>query len=127
MQIYYVGDAGDVRSTVTSLLTGLNGVEIVGAAASAALATDDILLLRPDVVVLSTQLEDSATIATLVKIKQELPAVVVMILAEPPPPHLRAQYICAGADFFFENTTEVLELIAVAEQLVAHFDAGSLV
>lgn len=116
--VFIVDDSKALRERLANMLSEVEGVAVVGQAASAAEALAGIRTLKPRVVILDIQMPGGSGLEVLRTIKQEsLPPVVVMLTN-----HAHTQYrercMSLGADYFldksrdFERLPEIFQLLA---------------
>jgi DNA-binding NarL/FixJ family response regulator len=113
-----VDDSIIVRGRLAQLLAETKQVEIVGEVDDAPQAMDRIRALKPQVVILDIRLPHGSGIDVLRDIKLESPTPIVIMLTNYPYPQYRAACLAAGADFFFDKSTEFNQLAGVIEGLV---------
>ena len=117
--IFIVDDSKALRDRLVSMLSELEGIEVVGQAGNAAEAISDIRRLRPRVVVLDIQMPGGSGIEVLRTIKREAPPTVVVMLTN----HTLAQYrekcMELGADYFLDKTRDLDKLTEIFQDLVS--------
>ncbi len=101
-----VDDSRIVRERLIAMLNELPGVEIVGQAASVPEAIETIRRLMPDTVILDIRMPGGTGLDVLRDIKQLDPAPLVIVLTNYAAPAYREKCRQAGADFFFDKSTE---------------------
>ena len=69
--------------------------------------------LRPEVVILDIQMPDGCGIDVLAHIKKESPQTTVIMLTNYPLPPFKKRCLEAGADYFFDKSTEFEKVIEV--------------
>jgi DNA-binding NarL/FixJ family response regulator len=104
--VYVVEDSVPVRARLVEQLYQIDGVSIVGQAASASEAVAGILETQPDYVVLDFQLEDGTGVDVLRAARPQMPATVFIVLTNHPQAQFRRICLEAGADAFFDKSTE---------------------
>jgi DNA-binding NarL/FixJ family response regulator len=124
LQVFIADDSALVRERLISLLGDLSGVEIVGQAQDAAHAAQMILDLKPDAVTLDLRMPGGTGLEVLQEIRREMPgfeqAPVVIMLSNYSHALYRRKAMSAGANFYFDKSTEfenvrdVLASLAVA-------------
>jgi DNA-binding NarL/FixJ family response regulator len=117
MRVFLVDDALVIRQRLTKMLATLKGVQVIGEAEEADDAIQAIRRLRPDVVILDLQLLKGTGFDVLKAIKQDNPAPVVILLTNFPYPRFRQKCLEAGANFFFDKSTEFQKIPNVLLQL----------
>ena len=71
--------------------------------------------LRPEVAILDIQMPDGCGLAVLTYIKKESPQTTVIMLTNYPLPLFRKRCLEAGADYFFDKSTEFEKVIEVLQ------------
>ncbi len=104
--VFLVEDSAPIRARLAEMLGGVDGVSIVGEAATAASAIDGILRTRPDSVVLDIQLIGSSGIEVLRKVCPLAPNIVFIMLTNHPDPQYRKICMESGASYFLDKTVE---------------------
>lgn len=117
MRVLIADDSIMVCRRLTALLGGLEGVDIVGQAHSAPDAIASITELRPEAVILDIQMPGGTGMDVLQKAKEAIPDSIVIMLTNYSRPPYRKKYMEAGADFFFDKSTEFEKVIGVFHQL----------
>lgn len=113
MRVLIVDDSAVVRERVTTLLSEVESVEVVGHAETVREATTSLEALRPHVVILDIRLTDGSGIDVLTYIKQHRPELKVIMLTNYPYPQYRKKCLEAGAEFFFDKSTEFDQIATV--------------
>lgn len=117
MKIFIADDSTIVRERLIDMLSGLKDLEVVGQAEDGLQAIDSIRRLKPDAVVLDIQMPNGSGIDVLQNIKMEGPTPIVIILTNYSYSQYRKRCMDAGADFFFDKSTEFEEAMKVLEGL----------
>lgn len=111
-KILIVDDSAVVRDRLKQLLAGIGGLEI----AEAAHAEHGKSLARkfkPDAIIIDVQLRNGRGIELLQEMKRIDPASRVIVLTNEAYPEIRNRCLAAGADYFFDKSTEYQEMVAV--------------
>ena len=116
-RVFLVEDSALIRERLLVLLHSVDGVEVVGDAATAAEAIDGIVAAAADVVVLDIKLRNSSGLDVLRRIKQLMPGIVVVMLTNYSTPEYRDACRRAGAAFFLDKTNEFENLLGILQQL----------
>ena len=119
MKVFLVEDSPLIDERLTELLSAIEGVVLVGHAEDAGKAIDSIYRLQPDVVVLDVHLREGDGLQVLRITKRDQISPIFIVLTAFPYPHIREQCLAAGADYFFDKTSEfdhVTELIRQIHQ-----------
>src|SRR4051812_25880473 len=115
MQVFLVEDSAMLRQRLETMLTEVPGTQIVGCAAGAEAAIRDILLTRPDLVVLDVQLAEGSGFDVLRALHAQAPELDVVMLSNYSSDPYRQIAERFGARAFFDKTKEferVREVIA---------------
>lgn len=119
MRVFVVDDSDIVRERLATMLSELTEkIELIGQAQDPLEATESIRKLKPDLVILDIRLRGGSGIDVLREIKKDEPAPIVMILTNYPYPQYRKKCKNAGADFFFDKSTEFDKASEVVQQLI---------
>jgi DNA-binding NarL/FixJ family response regulator len=94
-------------------LSQLEGIQMAWQAKNATEAIAAFQQLRPEVAILDIQMLDGSGIAVLAHIKKESPQTTVIMLTNYPLPPFRKRCLEAGADYFFDKSTEFEKVIEV--------------
>ena len=113
MKILIADDSTVVRDRLVTLLTDVNGIEVVGQAKDATEARDLAEELRPDVAILDLRMPKGSGADVLRDIKKLDPTPKVIVLTNYPHPENRKKCIDRGADYFFDKSTEFKKVVAV--------------
>jgi len=125
MKVALVDDSTELRNLVRDLLADVPGLEIAGEAGDVLEAVELITALHPDVVILDINLPSGNGIEVLRRIKQLQPAPIVVMLTGLRTVEYRTACANAGADYFFEKTTDLAPLYRTMNELARRFHQGS--
>lgn len=117
MKVFIADDSRLVQERLATMLNQLEGVEIVGQAQTAPEAISAIQSLKPEVVILDIRMPGGTGIDVLRAIKQARPAPVAIMLTNFPYWEYRQTCLKAGADFFFDKSSEFDKIPEVFERL----------
>lgn len=118
MKVFIVEHSRMFRKELINLLSKLKEVEIVGQAEDSVKAMEAIQRLKPDVVILGIPISGGNGVQFVRNIKKDKLAPIVMILTHYPYRQYRKKYMDAGADFFFDKSTEFEKVIDVLKKLI---------
>ncbi|PXW25386.1 response regulator [Paraburkholderia caballeronis] len=118
LNVFLVEDAGAVRQRIADALSAIPRVAVVGEAEDAPSALDGILATGADVAVVDLRLIDSSGIDVISGLSRERPEVVKLVLTNHSGPAFREACETAGADFFFDKTSEFDAACRTIEVLV---------
>ncbi len=118
-KIYIADDSEEVRQRLIDLVSVLPEVELVGQTGDARAAIADIQQLQPDVAILDIRLVNGNGIEVLEIVKLlKVPPLVIMLTAFPTQQY-RRRCISAGADYFFDKTSEFERILDVLKPISA--------
>ncbi len=118
MRVYVVDDSPLVRERLVALLSEVNGVDVVGSAGSAEEGIAGITAERPDVAILDIRMPSGSGISVLEEMKRmENPPTIIM-LTNYPYPQYRRKCLDAGADYFFDKSSEFSKVTDVLSRMV---------
>jgi DNA-binding NarL/FixJ family response regulator len=118
MKVFIVDDSRAFRKELINLLVSkLKEVEIVGQAQDSVKAMEAIQRLKPDAVILGIPISGVNGIHFVKNIKKDKLAPIVMILTHYPYRQYRKKYMDAGADFFFDKSTEFDKITEILKKL----------
>lgn len=113
IRILIADDSAVVRERLRHLLADLGGVDVVGLAEDAREAAALAARLRPDVAILDLRMPNGSGADALVDIKKLRPAPKVIMLTNYPHPENRRKCLDRGADYFFDKSTELQDVVSV--------------
>jgi DNA-binding NarL/FixJ family response regulator len=105
-EIFIVDDLPSMRDRLTELVGELPDVEVVGSAGTPADAIAGILATHPACVLLDYQLIGGTGVDVLRAVHARSPETVFVVLTNHPDPQYRRACMEAGADHFFDKSTE---------------------
>jgi two-component system response regulator DevR len=118
LKVYIADDSREVRQRLVDLVSALQEVELVGQTALAYDAIADIQRLQPDVAILDIRLENGNGIDVLEIVKLlNAPPLVIMLTAFPNEQY-RRRCLSAGADYFFDKTSEFERIVDVLDLVI---------
>jgi CheY-like chemotaxis protein len=118
MKVYIVDDSEIVIERLKTMLSELKEIEIIGQATNPFDAINGIRTLHPNAVILDLQMPGGSGIGVLLSVKRDNPSLTVLILTNYPYPQYRKKCMEAGADFFFDKSTEFEKIPEVLKQLI---------
>jgi DNA-binding NarL/FixJ family response regulator len=123
MKVFIVDDSALVRERIITMISEHPGIEIIGQAKNAQEGINSILKLKPDVVILDIRMPGGNGIEVLENIKKNSSAPTIIILTNYPYPQYRKKCMEAGADYFFDKSTEFNKIIEVIKKLIQESNA----
>lgn len=119
MNLFVVENSNYLRERLVRLVSRRPGVHVVGHAANARDAVQEIRQLKPDVVLLDIRLDQGTGLDVLKQIKTRGQPPVVIVLTNYAYPQYRERFLSSGADYFFDKSAE-LELMLQALDLLRY-------
>jgi len=123
LKVFIVDDSPIIVERLTSQLSDLKKVIVSGHANNIPSALNLIETHKPDAVLLDIHLESDAPEATgidlLATLRKKYPVMLIMMVTNLPEPQYRDKCTDLGADFFFDKSADMDELIATV-QSIAH-------
>jgi len=116
-EVFIVDDVPSMRARLAELVTDFPGVSVVGAAGSANDAIAGILETHPACVLLDYKLIGGTGVDVLRAVHSKSPGTVFVVLTNSPDPQYRRACMDAGADHFFDKSTEFERIGDVIKQL----------
>jgi DNA-binding NarL/FixJ family response regulator len=116
MKVFLVENSALLRDRLRPLIAGLEGVQLVGEAASAEAALDGIVATSADAVVLDLHLDGSNGFEVLRALNKAAPGVAVYVLTNFPSETYRRTAERLGARGFFDKTGEIPRLLAALSE-----------
>jgi len=119
LKLFIADDSPVVVERLIAMLSEIPEIKIVGQAQKPLEAINSIQRLKPDAVILDIRLREGSGIDVLQSIKKDNPALLVIILTNYPYPQYRKKCMDAGADFFFDKSTEFEKITKVFKKLIS--------
>ena len=119
MKVLIVDDSYYIRECLKYMLSELTGIEIIGEAENKREAINSIRKLDPDLVILDIRMPKGSGIDVLQDIDKNNPSCMVMMLTNYTYPAYREACMKAGADFFFDKSTEFVKVPHVLKRLIS--------
>ena len=120
-KVFIAEDSPAIRDHLVEMLSGLDGVAVVGDAETPGDAIAGILRTKPDYVVLDYQLDGGTAVDVLRGVHAKVPATVFLVLTNHANPQYRRICLDAGARCFFDKSLEfgkVRDVVAAAAPLL---------
>ena len=118
MKVLIVDDSEVVRERLKAMLSDVTELKNISQAGDVPEAIGSIQKLNPEVVILDIRMPGGSGIDVLREIKKGNQPPLVMVLTNYPYPQYHRKYIDAGADFFFDKSTEFEKVTEVLKQLI---------
>ncbi len=117
MKVLIVDDSTIVRERLKALLSEITDPENISQAEDYAEAISSFQKVNPEAVILDIRMPGGSGIHVLQEIKKSNQPPLVIVLTNYPYPQYRRKCIEAGADFFFDKSTEFDKVTEVLKQL----------
>jgi DNA-binding NarL/FixJ family response regulator len=117
VKVLIADDSLVVRHRLVTMLSEVDEIEVVGQAETGSEGIELVERLHPDVVILDIRMPQGDGISALEAIKTAHPDVIVIMLTNYPYPQYKKKCEAAGADFFFDKSSEFEKVTEVLEQL----------
>ena len=119
LKVFIVEDSASIRERLTELMDEIDGAAVVGFADTPSDAIAGILNTRPDCVVLDYQLLGGTCIDVLHAVHPKAPSLVFVVLTNHANPQYRRLCLEAGANCFFDKSTEFRKIKGVISGLAS--------
>lgn len=106
MRVFVVEDSSAVRERLVEIINDIQGLTVVGEAATQAEAVSGIRRTRPDVGIFDIQLAEGSGIDALAEARRELPGLRGIVLSNYATPQHRRASIDAGAEYFLDKSAD---------------------
>ena len=117
MKVLIADDSQPIRERLRWRLSRLSGVQVAEAADTPE-ALRQMAVFMPDVAVLDIRMPGGGGIKALSEIKKQYPDTTVIIMTNYPYAQYRRKCLDAGADFFFDKSTEFEQAAETISQLI---------
>lgn len=108
LKVFIVEDSDPVKRRLIAALSDVDGVEVVGNAASEAEAVQGILDAAPDVAILDIHLRQGNGMNVLQEVKRRRMDLKVIVLTNFGYPQYRQRCLKDGADYFLDKSSEFM-------------------
>jgi DNA-binding NarL/FixJ family response regulator len=123
MTLLIVDDNNEFRRRLVSIITSLDGIEVVGQAGSVSDAIGEIERKKPDAVILDIHMPGGSGLDVLRAAKLTKPAPVILILTVSPGSEYEEKCIAMGADYFFEKSNDLTKMMSTLTKLARKVSA----
>ena len=112
-------DSKIIGERIKLMLPEIDGISILGKAKNSKDALGQINYLKPHVVLLDIKMGEENGADLLVKVKQQHPDLMVIMLSNFSYPYYRKLCMDRGADHFFDKSTEFENILDLMKQFVS--------
>ena len=123
MRVLLADDSDLLRGLLRDAIEEVDGVEVVAEAADGAAALDGVAAHRPSVVVLDLQMPVVGGLTALERLRAAGERARVIVLTNHAEPAYRAACLEAGADRFFDKSTDMDRMLDVLREWVGAAEA----
>ena len=118
LRVFVVEDSELIRKRIIENIDTMGGFEVVGFAESAGDAVKSISELRPDIVITDIQLKEGSGIDVVRKVRASpyVPRPRIFVLTNYAFPEYKRQCSVAGADEFFDKSSEYDRFLSLMHQ-----------
>ncbi len=113
MKVVIVDDSPIIRARLITMLDELQNIQIVGQAKSGEEALEIVSRLTPDALVLDIRMPGLSGVEVLERLKKSHPLMRIIMITNFPYQQYRERCLAAGADHFFDKSTEFDKIIGV--------------
>ena len=117
LKVFLADDSQLVRDRLKEVFAEKGSIDVIGESANAVDAMQAIRRLSPDVAILDIRMPGGGGMPVLKDIKTREHSQVVIVLTSYPYPQYRQTFMAAGADYFFDKSTEFEKVIEVLRAL----------
>jgi DNA-binding NarL/FixJ family response regulator len=123
MKVFITEDNLLIREWLATMVSVMDGVQVVGQAETIAAAAEGICHTLPDVVILDFHLPDGLGLDLLPMIKRQEPAPVAIVYTASTTTATRLKCLGAGADYVYDKGLGAIALLETMDRLV-HLHTG---
>jgi DNA-binding NarL/FixJ family response regulator len=118
VRVFVVEDSELIRKRIIENISSMSGFDVVGYAESAAEAVESIGRLRPDIVITDIQLKQGSGIDVVRQMRAHpyAPRPRIYVLTNYAFPEYKRQCSVAGADEFFDKSSEYDRFLSLMQQ-----------
>ena len=117
MKVMIVDDSALIRMRLTELLSGIEGVEVVAQAGNAIKALGLMREMAPDVAIVDVRMPKRSGLELLEDVKKTRKPPKMIMVTNFSTPENRDKCLSRGADFFFDKSSEIEEVMSLVKEL----------
>ena len=121
MKVLIVDDSAVVRVRLADLLLEVEGVESVAQAENGQQALELVKSLKPDVAIVDVRMPRRSGIDLLEDVRKSRQTLKVIMFTNYPTPENREKCLSLGADYFFDKSSEIEEVVNALKYLREDF------
>jgi DNA-binding NarL/FixJ family response regulator len=111
LKVYIADDSVVIRGRLKEALEDQGSITVVGESGNAEQAIPEIRRLDPQVVIIDIRMPGGGGLPLLKNLKARTPSRIAIILTSFPFPQHRETYLAAGADYFYDKTKDIPQMI----------------
>lgn len=115
-KVLIIDESALVRERIRQLLSGVQGLEVTAEAQRTERGVALAKRLRPDVVIVDVHRRAGRGIELLREMKRARPTPRIIVLTNEAYPEIRNRCLAAGADYFFDKSTEYEQMVNVLSE-----------
>ncbi len=119
MKLFIADDNAVFRNRLASILRSLNGIDVAGVSGDVKGAIRSIRATKPDAVILDIRMPGGNGLDVLAAVKRLRPATTVIMLTCGTRSEYQARCFAAGADYFFEKSSDLQKMVSMLTKLAA--------
>jgi DNA-binding NarL/FixJ family response regulator len=123
VKVLIIDDSPLIRERLLTLISGLEGIESINQAENGLEAIKSVRTFKPDVMVLDIHMPEGNGFLVLETVKKRESALIAIVFTNHPYPQYRKRALAAGADYFFDKSTGLEQMLEVFGQLAADYSA----
>lgn len=118
MKVIIVDDSAIIRVRLAELLAELDGIEVVAQASNAFEAVGMVREFKPDVAIVDVRMPERSGLELIREVRETPQPPIIIMLTNFPTPENREKCLTEGADYFFDKSSEIEEVMNVLKDLV---------
>jgi DNA-binding NarL/FixJ family response regulator len=120
MKVVIADDSDLFRKLITSAVSDISGIEVIGQAADGPSTLQLITQHQPDIVIMDIRMPGGSGIEALRQIVKHEGLPIVIMLTNYPYPQYRKTCLEAGADYFFDKSKDYDEVLETIRNLLSN-------
>jgi len=118
LRVFIADDSAIICGRLLTLLSDIEGVQVLGFAQTAEDASKNIAELQPEIVILDIRMPGGNGIEVLEMLKTKFPDMNIIMFTNYPYAQYKERCIEAGANYFFDKSSEFFRISEVLQELV---------
>jgi DNA-binding NarL/FixJ family response regulator len=117
LKVLIADDSEPVRDRLRSMISELEGVEVIGEAANALGAVAMMKIMKPNVAIIDLRMPEGGGLEVLRQSRKQESGIVKVVLTNYAFPRYRQHCVSEGADFFFDKSGDVSKVAELLSRL----------